>query len=132
MKYCEFGTWCQCCETFFFVTRWTNKLECSTLEFFSAGLLFTSKTRQPTHDSRVGSSSTYNYMFSDICAKRHLRERHLREVASTCLELVLPVMSHLWWWLMTGRTSFWLTELRGEGTKLGEGKGTKVGGGKGT
>ncbi len=35
---------------------------------------------------------------------------------STYLELVLPVI----WWLMIGRTSFWLTELRGKGTKLGE------------
>ncbi len=28
---------------------------------------------------------------------------------------------------MTGRTSFWLTELRGKGTKLGEGEGSKLG-----
>jgi hypothetical protein len=34
------------------------------------------------------------FWFSDICAKRHLRERHLYD--------------------------FWSTELRGKGTKLGE------------
>jgi hypothetical protein len=63
--------------------------------------------------------------FSDIWAKRHLRKWHLREVALTYLELVLPVMDYHRW-LMTGRTSFWtsfwLTELRGKGAKLGEGK----------
>jgi hypothetical protein len=37
----------------------------------------------------------------------------------TYLELALPVMSHHWR-LMTGRDSFWLTELRGKETKLGE------------
>jgi len=30
-------------------------------------------------------------------------------------------------WLMTGRASFWVIELRGKGTKLGEGKGIKLG-----
>ncbi len=39
--------------------------------------------------------------------------------------LALSVMSHHRW-LMTGRTSFCLTELRGKGTKLGEGEGNKL------
>ncbi len=34
-------------------------------------------------------------------------------------QLALPVMNQ---WLMTGRDSFWLTELRRKGTKLGEGE----------
>ena len=29
-------------------------------------------------------------------------------------------------WLMTGRASFWLTELRGKGTKLDEGDSQKA------
>jgi hypothetical protein len=33
---------------------------------------------------------------------------------------------------MTSRASFWLTELRGKGTKLGGGGGIKLGEGKGT
>ncbi len=45
----------------------------------------------------------------------------------TYLELALPVVSHHRWlmkWLITGRawTSFWLTEMRGKGTRLGEGE----------
>jgi len=31
-----------------------------------------------------------------------------------------------------GRASFWLTQLRGKGTKLSEGEGIKLGEGKGT
>jgi len=42
------------------------------------------------------------------------------------LELALPVMCHHRR-LMTGRASFWLTELRGKGTKLCEGEGSKLG-----
>jgi hypothetical protein len=44
----------------------------------------------------------YQGWFSDICAKRHLREQHLCE---RHLCKVLPVMS---------QTSFWLTELGGK------------------
>jgi hypothetical protein len=55
-----------------------------------------------------------NLWFSDICANWHLRK-----VASTYLEHNR--------WVMTGRASFWLTALRGKGTKLGEREGSKLG-----
>jgi hypothetical protein len=41
--------------------------------------------------------------------------------------LELACLSWATWWLMTSRASFWLTELRGKGTKQGEGKGSKLG-----
>ncbi len=43
----------------------------------------------------------------------------------TYLELALPAMSHHI--ALTGRASFWLTEFRGKGNKLGEGEGSKLG-----
>jgi hypothetical protein len=55
--------------------------------------------------------------------ERHFMEFWFMECSihkqPTYLELALPAISHHRW-LMTDRASFWLTELRGKGTKLGE------------
>ncbi len=68
------------------------------------------------------------FRFSDICAKRHLRERHLREGASICPDkpsnpsLTTNLCGASSAFHDPPMASFWLTELRGKGTELGEGE----------